>query len=182
MANLDVRKIRGSDAMTFALKPASGQSRRFADVRRRSAKPLIPSVKADILKGSSGPTADSCTAAKTRGYSITSSAGERSVGGTPILSCFAVLALITSSFIIRKPAGSRFALPARELVLFRRIAALRRLDRAGEPGSRTQAANRPGRWTRPRLSRCSPQFRSSPDGKADFFPGANNRCGRSAAR
>ena len=33
---------------------ALGQSRRFTDVRRRSANPLIPSVKADIPKGQLG--------------------------------------------------------------------------------------------------------------------------------
>jgi len=49
MANLDVRKIRGSDAMTFALMPASGHSRRFNKVRCRSVMPLLAALVADMF-------------------------------------------------------------------------------------------------------------------------------------
>jgi hypothetical protein len=49
MANLDVRKIRGSDAMTFALMPASGHLRRFNNVHCRSVMPLLAALVADMF-------------------------------------------------------------------------------------------------------------------------------------
>jgi hypothetical protein len=91
--------------LAFAACPMSGHERRFRDVCGTSALPPILTVTADILNRQLRARKRHMHRSKQHHYSITSSARASSVGGTSRPRDFAVLRLITSSYLVGACTG-----------------------------------------------------------------------------
>ena len=85
---------------------ALGQMQTSRDVRRMSALPPTADMCGAPVHVRFGPITDSCAAAKSIVYSMTSSANARSLSGTVNPSTLAVFMLITSSNLTGVWTGS----------------------------------------------------------------------------